>query len=221
MTMGEGGCVYTNDPVLNRLILSYRDWGRDCICPSGRDNFCGHRFDGQYGELPRGYDHKYVYSHFGYNLKVTDMQAAVGVEQLKKFPGFIERRRHNWERLRAALENVQDRLILPEPAANGRPSWFGFLISVRPESGLSRNALTRCLEEHNIQIRLLFSGNLIKHPCFDQIRGTDAYRVSGSLEQTEFIMNHTFWMGVYPGMTDEMIDYMAEMIVAAVDGMDG
>ena len=217
MTMGEGGCVYTNDPALNRLILSYRDWGRDCICPSGRDNFCGHRFDGQYGELPRGYDHKYVYSHFGYNLKVTDMQAAVGVEQLKKFPGFIERRRHNWERLRAALENVQDRLILPEPAANSRPSWFGFLISVRPESGLSRNALTRCLEGHNIQTRLLFSGNLIKHPCFDQIRGTDAYRVSGSLEQTEFIMNHTFWVGVYPGMTDEMIDYMAETIITAAD----
>ncbi len=218
MTMGEGGCVYTNDPVLNRLLLSYRDWGRDCICPSGRDNFCGHRFDGQYGELPQGYDHKYVYSHFGYNLKVTDMQAAVGVEQLKKFPGFIERRRHNWERLHAALESVQDRLILPEPAANSKPSWFGFLISVRPESGLSRNELTRCLERHNIQTRLLFSGNLIKHPCFDQIRGTDAYRVSGTLDQTEFIMNNTFWVGVYPGMTDEMIDYMAETIIAAADG---
>ncbi len=218
MTMGEGGCVYTNDTVLNRLLLSYRDWGRDCICPSGRDNFCGHRFDGQYGELPQGYDHKYVYSHFGYNLKVTDMQAAVGVEQLKKFPGFIERRCHNWERLYAALESVQDRLILPEPAANSKPSWFGFLISVRPESGLSRNELTRCLERHNIQTRLLFSGNLIKHPCFDQIRGTDAYRVSGTLDQTEFIMNNTFWVGVYPGMTDEMIDYMAETIIAAADG---
>lgn len=220
MTMGEGGCVYTDNPVLNRLLLSYRDWGRDCICPSGQDNFCGHRFDGQHGELPQGYDHKYVYSHFGYNLKVTDMQAAVGVEQLKKFPGFIERRRYNWERLHTALESVQDRLILPEPAENSRPSWFGFMLSVRPESGLKRNDITRCLEKHNIQTRLLFSGNLIKHPCFDQIRGTDAYRVAGTLEQTEFIMNHSFWVGVYPGMTDEMIDYMAEMIVAAVDGMD-
>lgn len=217
MTMGEGGCVYTDNPVLNRLLLSYRDWGRDCICPSGQDNFCGHRFDGQYGELPQGYDHKYVYSHFGYNLKVTDMQAAVGVEQLKKFPGFIERRRHNWERLRTALESVQNRLILPEPAENSRPSWFGFMLSVRPESGLKRNDITRCLEKHNIQTRLLFSGNLIKHPCFDQIRGTDAYRVAGTLEQTEFIMNNTFWVGVYPGMTDEMIDYMAEMIIGAVN----
>ena len=140
MTMGEGGCVYTNSPLLNRLIKSYRDWGRDCICPSGHDNFCGHRFDGQYGELPAGYDHKYVYSHFGYNLKVTDMQAAIGCEQLKKFPSFIERRRHNWDRLRAALEPAADKLILPEPAANSRPSWFGFLISVKPESGLDRNA---------------------------------------------------------------------------------
>ena len=174
MTMGEGGCVYTNNPLLNRLILSFRDWGRDCICPSGQDNFCGHRFDGQFGELPKGYDHKYVYSHFGYNLKVTDMQAAIGCEQLKKFPSFIERRRHNWNRLRAALEPAADKLILPEPAANSRPSWFGFLISVKPESGLNRNDVTRYVESHNVQTRLLFSGNLIKHPCFDQIRGTDA-----------------------------------------------
>lgn len=216
MTMGEGGCVYTDDPVLNRLLLSYRDWGRDCICPSGRDNFCGHRFDGQYGELPQGYDHKYVYSHFGYNLKVTDMQAAVGVEQLKKFPEFIARRRHNWERLHAALEDIQDKLILPEPAGNSNPSWFGFMISVRPETGLNRNDLTRYMEEHNIQTRLLFSGNLIHHPCFDQIRGTDAYRVAGTLEQTEFVMNHSFWVGVYPGMTDEMVDYMTEIIIEAV-----
>ena len=216
MTMGEGGCVYTNDPLLHRLILSYRDWGRDCICPSGHDNFCGHRFDGQYGELPRGYDHKYVYSHFGYNLKVTDMQAAIGCEQLKKFPSFIERRRHNWERLRSALAGAADKLILPEPAAGSRPSWFGFLLSVRPESGLDRNAVTRYIEGKNIQTRLLFSGNLIKHPCFDQIRGTDAYRVSGSLSNTDFIMNNTFWVGVYPGMTDEMIDYMAQTILEAI-----
>jgi CDP-6-deoxy-D-xylo-4-hexulose-3-dehydrase len=216
MTMGEGGCVYTNNPKLHRLMLSFRDWGRDCICPSGRDNFCGHRFDGQFGELPVGYDHKYVYSHFGYNLKVTDMQAAVGVEQLKKFPSFIERRRHNWARLRAALEDVQDRLILPVPAGNSEPSWFGFLISVREDSGLDRNRVTRYIEAHNVQTRLLFSGNLIKHPCFDQIRGTDAYRVAGSLDATEFIMKNTFWVGVYPGMTDEKIDYMAKIIKEAI-----
>ena len=216
MTMGEGGCVYTNDSLLNRLILSYRDWGRDCICPSGHDNFCGHRFDGQFGQLPKGYDHKYVYSHFGYNLKVTDMQAAIGCEQLKKFPSFIEARRHNWERLHAALESYQDKLILPEPAANSKPSWFGFLISVKPESGLNRNDVTRYIEDHQVQPRLLFSGNIIKHPCFNQLRDTDAYRVAGSLEATEFILNNTFWVGVYPGMTDEMIDYMAKTIIEAI-----
>lgn len=216
LTMGEGGCVYTDNPVLNRLILSYRDWGRDCICPSGCDNFCGHRFEGQYGELPAGYDHKYVYSHFGYNLKVTDLQAAIGVEQLKKFPSFIKRRRHNWDRLYAALECVKDKLILPAPAPNSIPSWFGFLISVRPEAGVERNKVTRYIEEHNVQTRLLFSGNLIKHPCFDQIRGSDAYRVAGTLDVTEFVMNHTFWVGVYPGMTDKMIDYMASVIIEAV-----
>lgn len=215
MTMGEGGCVYTNSAQLHRLILSYRDWGRDCVCPSGHDNFCGHRFDGQFGQLPRGYDHKYVYSHLGYNLKVTDMQAAIGCEQLKKFPGFIERRRHNWERLREALKPAEDRLILPEAAPNSRPSWFGFLISVRPGSGLDRNAMTHYLESKNIQTRLLFSGNLLRHPCFDPLRGTDAYRVVGGLENTDFVMNHTFWVGVYPGMTDEMIDYMAKVILEA------
>lgn len=217
MTMGEGGCVYTNNPQLHRLILSYRDWGRDCICPSGQDNFCGHRYDGQFGQLPAGYDHKYVYSHFGYNLKVTDMQAAVGVEQLKKFPSFIERRIHNWERLREKLAVAEDRLILPEAADGSQPSWFGFLISVRPETGIARNDVTKYIEEHNIQTRLLFSGNLIKHPCFDEIRGTDAYRVVGELTNTEFIMNNTFWVGVYPGMTDEMIDYMAQVIIEAVN----
>lgn len=212
MTMGEGGAVYTDNPLLNRLIKSFRDWGRDCVCPSGRDNLCGHRFDGRFGELPAGYDHKYVYSHFGYNLKVTDMQAAVGVEQLKKFPSFIEARRRNWERLRKNLEDVQDRLILPEPAEGSTPSWFGFLISVKEESGLDRNQVTRYIEDHNIQTRLLFSGNLTRHPCFDQLRGTDAYRVSGSLEVTDFIMAHSFWVGVYPGMTDAKIDYMAQII---------
>jgi dTDP-4-amino-4,6-dideoxygalactose transaminase len=217
MTMGEGGCVYSNDPLLNRLILSYRDWGRDCICPSGHDNFCGHRFDGDFGELPHGYDHKYVYSHLGYNLKVTDLQASIGVEQLKKFPGFIERRRHNWDRLRRALESISDKLIMPEPVENSRPSWFGFLMSVRPESGLDRNAITRYVEDKGVQTRLLFSGNLTKHPCFDEIRGTDAYRVVGGLEQTDFIMNNTFWIGVYPGMTDEMLDYMAKVIIEATE----
>lgn len=217
MTMGEGGCVYTNNPLLHRLMLSFRDWGRDCMCPSGHDNLCGHRFDGQFGQLPRGYDHKYVYSHFGYNLKATDMQAAIGVEQLKKFPSFIERRRHNWDRLRAALEDVQDRLILPEPAEYSEPSWFGFIASVRPETGLDRNRVTRYIEDHNVQTRLLFSGNLIRHPCFDSIRGTDAYRVSGGLDNTEFIMRNAFWVGVYPGMTDDKIDYMAKIIREALE----
>lgn len=215
MTMGEGGAVYTNNPLLHRMILSFRDWGRDCICPSGHDNFCGHRFDGQFGELPKGYDHKYVYSHFGYNLKVTDLQAAIGCEQLRKFPDFIERRRHNWDQLRKALEVAQDKLMLPEPAENSEPSWFGFMVSVRPESGLKRNDVTKYIEEHNVQTRLLFSGNLIKHPCFDQIRGTEAYRVVGDLAVTDYVMHNSFWVGVYPGMTDEMTDYMVKILLEA------
>lgn len=215
MTMGEGGCVYTNDPLLNRLIKSYRDWGRDCVCPSGRDNFCGHRFDGQYGELPKGYDHKYVYSHFGYNLKMTDMQAAIGCEQLKKFPSFVERRRHNWARLYKALECVQDKLILPEAAPNSEPSWFGFVVTVK--DGIDREKVVRYIEDKGVQTRMLFSGNLIKHPCFDEMRATgEGYRVVGGLENTDRIMRDTFWVGVYPGMTDKMIDYMAKTIVEAV-----
>lgn len=215
MTMGEGGCVYTNDPLLHRLINSYRDWGRDCMCPSGHDNVCGHRFDGQYGELPHGYDHKYVYSHFGYNLKVTDMQAAIGCEQLKKFPSFVERRKHNWARLRAALEDVQDKLILPEPALNSDPSWFGFLMTVR--EGIDREKVVRYIESKGVQTRMLFSGNLIKHPCFDEMRKSgEGYRVVGTLENTDRIMRDTFWVGVYPGMTDEMIDYMAKTIQEAL-----
>ena len=218
MTMGEGGCVYTDNPVLNRLILSYRDWGRDCVCPSGVDNLCTHRFEGDYGELPHGYDHKYVYSHFGYNLKVTDLQAAIGVEQLKKFPSFIQKRRENWERLYKALEQAgaKDKLVLPEPEKNSIPSWFGFMISIKPDCGVERNNVTKFIEEHNIQTRLLFSGNLVKHPCFDHIRNTDAYRVVGDLNNTDYIMNNTFWVGVYPGMTDEMIDYMAQIIIEAI-----
>ena len=216
MTMGEGGCVYTNNPLLSRLILSYRDWGRACVCPPGCDNFCGHRFDGQYGILPKGYDHKYVYNHFGYNLKVTDMQAAIGVEQLKKLPAFIEKRQKNWIALNEQLLSLSDLLILPEPNSNSVPSWFGYMISVRPESGLNRNAITRYLEDHNIQTRLLFSGNLVKHPCFNEIRGTDAYRTVGELPVTDFIMNNSFWVGVYPGMSDKMIEYMASVIKEAV-----
>lgn len=218
MTMGEGGCVYTSNPQLHRLIRSYRDWGRDCICPPGQDNFCGHRFDGRYGQLPAGYDHKYVYSHLGYNLKATDLQAAVGCEQLKKLPLFIRRRRHNWQRLRDALaaSPAAARLILPEPAPNSQPSWFGFLISLKPEAGLDRNAVTRYLEEKNIQTRLLFGGNLLRHPCFDELRGTGTYRVVGELTNTDFVMANTFWVGVYPGMTDARIDYMAQCICEAV-----
>lgn len=217
MTMGEGGAVYTNNPIINKLILSYRDWGRDCICVSGQDNLCGHRWDGQFGLLPKGYDHKYIYSHWGYNLKVTDLQAAVGVEQLKKFPSFIERRKHNWERLYNLLIDAQDRIILPSPAENSDPSWFGFLISIRPEAGLTRSEVIKFIENNNIQTRLLFSGNIVKHPCFDEIRDTDAYRVIGNLEVSDFVTNNTFWVGVYPGMTDKMIDYMGQIIKEAVD----
>ena len=216
MTMGEGGCVYTNNPQLHKLILSYRDWGRDCVCPSGHDNICGHRYDGKFGELPYGYDHKYVYSHFGFNLKATDLQAAIGCEQLKKFPKFIESRRKNWEKLYKALEAYQDKIILPQPAENSNPSWFGFIISIRDDSNLKRNDVTKYIENHNIQTRLLFSGNLIKHPCFNEIRGTDAYRAIGDLPVTDYIMNNAFWVGVYPGMTDKMIDYMAEVIIEAI-----
>ena len=216
MTMGEGGIVFTNHPLLHRLILSYRDWGRDCVCPSGKDNYCGHRFSGTFGELPTGYDHKYVYSHWGYNLKVTDMQAAVGCAQLEKMPEFIKTRNSHWKRLRNLLEELKEVLILPEAEANSAPSWFGFLISVKPETGLCRDQITGYLEQKNIQTRLLFSGNLTKHPCFTSIKDTDAYRIAGDLKISDFVMNHTFWVGVYPGMTDSMIDYMAECIKECV-----
>lgn len=218
MTMGEGGCVYTDDPILHRLILSYRDWGRDCICPPGQDGVCGHRFDGQRSELPKGYDHKYTYSHMGYNLKATDLQAAIAVEQLKKLPSFIEARKSNWKYLFNKFEaaGISDAMILPEACENSDPSWFGFVISVKPESTHTRDEVTRYIEGHNIQTRLVFSGNIIKHPCFDDIRGTDAYRVSGDLTVTDFIMENTFWIGVYPGMTETMLDHMAEKIIEAV-----
>ena len=211
MTMGEGGAVYTHNPLLNKIIRSFRDWGRDCVCPSGRDNLCGHRFDRQYGELPLGYDHKYVYSHFGYNLKATDMQAAVGCAQLEKFPGFVERRRHNFDRLKNALSGMEDKLILPEACENSIPSWFGFLITCR--EGVDRNQVVQYVEGKGVQTRMLFAGNLTKHPCFDQLRREKTgYRIVGDLSVTDRIMKDTFWVGVYPGMTDEMIDYMASVI---------
>ena len=215
MTMGEGGAVYTSNSLLAKIMFSMRDWGRDCVCASGQDNLCGHRFDRQYGELPLGYDHKYVYSHFGYNFKATDMQAAVGVEQLKKMPSFVERRRNNFDRLKTALIPVEDKLILPEPAPNSCPSWFGFLLTCK--NGVNRNEVVRFIEQKGIQTRMLFAGNLIKHPCFDEMRKSGVgYRVVGELVNTDCIMKDTFWVGVYPGMTDIMIDYIARIIIEAV-----
>lgn len=215
MTMGEGGAVYTNHALLSKCIRSFRDWGRDCCCASGQDNLCGHRFDRQYGELPMGYDHKYVYSHFGYNLKATDMQASIGCAQIKKFPAFVERRRHNFERLKSALGGMENKLILPEACDNSIPSWFGFLLTCREEGMRSR--IVSYIEERGVQTRMLFAGNLIKHPCFDQMRAQKkGYRVVGDLKNTERIMRDTFWVGVYPGMTDEMIDYMAQVIRESV-----
>lgn len=215
MTMGEGGAVYTNHPLLHKIIRSFRDWGRDCVCPSGHDNLCGHRFDKQYGQLPFGYDHKYVYSHFGYNLKVTDMQAAVGCAQLKKLPLFVERRRHNFARLREALSAADQYLILPEACENSRPSWFGFLITCR--EGVDKRKIVTYMESKGVQTRMLFAGNLIKQPCFDEMRENGSgYRKVGNLAVTDRIMQDTFWVGVYPGMTDEMIDYMAKTTLEAV-----
>ncbi len=215
MTMGEGGAVYTDHPLIHKAVRSLRDWGRDCVCPSGRDNMCGHRFDKQYGELPLGYDHKYVYSHFGYNLKATDMQAAVGCAQLAKFPVFVEKRRHNFDRLRAALTDVEDKLILPEACPNSKPSWFGFLITCK--EGVDKNKLVQYIEGHGVQTRMLFAGNIVKQPCFDEFRASGkGYRVVGDLKVTDRIMNDTFWLGVYPGMTDEKIDYMAKVIKEAL-----
>ena len=217
MTMGEGGACYTNNPQLHRIMRSIRDWGRDCWCAPGHDNTCHHRFDGQYGELPKGYDHKYVYSHFGYNLKATDMQAAIGVAQLEKFPGFVARRKHNFELLKSLLvEGGADaKLILPEPEPHSDPSWFGFLMTC--QEGVDRETVVRYIEDHGVQTRMLFAGNLIKHPCFDEMRATgEGYRVVGSLETTDRIMRDTFWVGLYPGMTDEKLRYMARIILEAI-----
>lgn len=216
MTTGEGGAVYTDDPLLHKIIRSFRDWGRDCMCPPGQDNACGHRFDGQFGALPRGYDHKYVYSHFGYNLKSTDLQAAIGCAQLKKLPGFIAARKRNFAYLFNLLKDTDDRLILPHPCPGSEPSWFGFLVTCR--EGLKRDHVVRYLEHRGVQTRMLFAGNLTKHPCFDEMRkaGT-GYRAIGDLENTNIIMNDSFWVGVYPGMTEEMLDYMAETLKEAIE----
>jgi CDP-6-deoxy-D-xylo-4-hexulose-3-dehydrase len=211
MTMGEGGAVYTNDSELSRIILSLRDWGRDCFCPSGRDNTCGKRFTQKFGELPIAYDHKYVYSHFGYNLKVTDMQAAIGCAQLEKLPVFIEKRKKNWNLLKAKMSHLNDKYILPEPANNSDPSWFGFLLTVK--EGVKRSEVINRLEENGVQTRMLFAGNILRHPCFDELRKVKkGFRIVGCLKNTDRIVEDTFWIGVYPGLTKEMISYMASLL---------
>lgn len=218
ITMGEGGAVYTNNSLLHKIIRSFRDWGRECSCPSGVDNMCGHRFDGKFGELPKGYDHKYVYSHFGYNLKATDMQASIGVAQLEKLDEFTKARQVNFNYLKENLKDLEGKLILPEPEKNSLPSWFGFLITCK--SGINRNELTTYLENNKIQTRNLFAGNIIKHPCFDEIRGDySKYRVVGNLENTELVMNNSFWIGVYPGMSKEKLEYMVQKIKKKCDSM--
>ena len=214
MTTGEGGAVYTNDPLLHKLVRSFRDWGRDCVCPGGRDNLCGHRYDGQYGELPKGYDHKYVYSHFGYNLKATDMQAAIGCAQVEKLDYFTSRRRENFAALYEGVKDLSEYFVLPEATENSAPSWFGFLLTCK--EGTSREKVVSCLEGHGVQTRMLFAGNIIKHPCFDPYRNTDSYRVVGDLATTDRILNNTFWLGTYPGMTEEKIAYMVRMLHEAV-----
>jgi len=220
MTTGEGGAVYTNDPLLHRIVESLRDWGRDCYCPSGKDNTCRNRFTRQYGLLPLGYDHKYVYSHLGYNLKMTDLQAAIGCEQLKKMPYFVQRRRENFARLYEGLRKYERWLTLPVAAPYANPSWFGFLITVKPDAPFTRDELVDALESDNIQTRMLFASNLLRHPCFDDLRGTDAYRVSGDLTQTDRVVADTFWIGVYPGMDAARLDAMIGCIEAFMRGRE-
>ncbi|GHU63331.1 LPS biosynthesis protein [Clostridia bacterium] len=213
ITTGEGGAVYTKDPLLNRIMRSFRDWGRACTCPSGVDNSCGHRFDGQYGELPKGYDHKYVYSHFGYNLKATDMQAAVGVAQLDKLSYFVQKRRENFAYLYDRLKDLEQFFYLPKALEESEPSWFGFLLTVKDEKKIERNLIVQHLEKKGIQTRMLFAGNLLAHPCFDSIRHQKGvYRLIGNLQNTDYVMRNTFWLGVYPGMQKEQLDYMVEQI---------
>jgi CDP-6-deoxy-D-xylo-4-hexulose-3-dehydrase len=208
MTMGEGGAVLTDKPMLKTLAESFRDWGRDCWCEPGKDNTCGKRFDWQLGELPCGYDHKYTYSHIGYNLKLTDMQAAVGVAQMKKLPGFVEARRANFKALHAGLQDMQDVFILPEATAESDPSWFGFPIAVRPESGFSRRQIVTHLEAAKISTRLLFGGNLLRQPAYQDIE----HRKIGTLANSDFVMNQVFWIGVYPGLKPAALDYVLEKL---------
>lgn len=203
ITMGEGGCVLSKNAQLKKLVESFRDWGRDCWCAPGVANTCGKRFDWQLGDLPEGYDHKYIYSHVGYNLKLTDMQAAVGVAQLKKLPLFLKARQRNWQQLYNGLKAFEAYLILPEATPNSKPSWFGFLLSVRPDAPFSRNELVRYLEENHVATRLLFSGNITRQPAYQHVD----YRVVGELTNTDIVMNQTFWIGVYPKLTSQMIDY--------------
>ncbi|RJE85644.1 lipopolysaccharide biosynthesis protein RfbH [Paenibacillus sp. 1011MAR3C5] len=212
ITMGEGGAVYTNDPKLKMIIESFRDWGRDCWCPSGCDDTCHKRFGWQLGDLPKGYDHKYTYSHLGYNLKVTDMQAAIGLEQLKKLPEFVERRNRHFSLLHTKLKELENNLILPLATSNSEPSWFGFILTIRDGNKLSRQKMTQFLEEHHIQTRMLFAGNITKQPAFQGLH----YRVVGDLKNTDKIMHDTFLVGVYPGLDDEKIEYMATKIIEAV-----
>ena len=213
ITMGEGGAVYTNNPLLKRIVASFRDWGRDCYCNSGKDDTCKHRFTMQFGELPVGYDHKYVYSHFGYNLKVTDMQAAIGCAQLEKLDSFTQARQNNWQYLKDQLADLSEYFELPVAADNSRPSWFGFLVTLKPNAPFSRVDLIKYIESKNIQTRLLFSGNITKHPCFDEMKRTgEGYRIVGSLDNTDRIMNDSFWIGVYPGMTPAKLEMMVKTI---------
>ncbi len=217
ITTGEGGAVYTDDLQLKRLVDSFRDWGRDCWCPSGRDNTCGRRFQQQFGDLPMGYDHKYVYSHLGYNLKMTEMQAAVGCAQLKKLSHFIEARRRNWRYLHDALHDLQDWLILPEPAPASRPSWFGFLITIRKNAPFRRDDMVRHLEAEGIQTRMLFAGNLLLHPCFDTMKKSGkGFRVAGQLLNTDTVMKRSFWIGVSPAISAAQLEFMAQRIKAFV-----
>lgn len=213
ITMGEGGAVYTNSAELHRIINSFRDWGRDCYCNPGQDGRCGHRYSQQFGELPVGYDHKYVYSHLGYNLKATDLQASIGCAQMDKVENFSRSRQEHWNYLKEKLHDLQQYLILPEALEGSRPSWFGFLITVKEDAPFTRDEIVDYLENSNIQTRNLFAGNLIKHPCFDEYRADrTAYRVAGSLTNTDIIMNSSFWIGVYPGMDEKKLDYMVDRI---------
>lgn len=216
MTMGEGGAVYTNNDELHKYVNSYRDWGRECWCVGGVDNTCGCRFTKQFGQLPVGYDHKYVYSHLGYNLKATDLQASIGCAQLDKLDDIVAKRRHNFDFLHKGLDGLKG-LILPEPQKNSKPSWFGFLITVKDDAGYTRTDLTKYLESKKIQTRNLFAGNLIKHPAFEEYTEGKDYRIAGSLKVTDRIMNDTFWIGVYPGMTDEKLQYMINTITEFVN----